>query len=214
MTLSGTQAGGHDASTSAADASTAASIVDGNVPPSPPDVFAPLPTCGPDVHPGCACSEAAATCVAQGKYCGCALRECAGDPPKSCVDLGIDCGIAGDGLGGILDCGGCGARQTCVQNHCVGPDAGCLPKTCATLGVLCGNADNGCGGKLDCGSCTHWGCDDLPPACAFAAPVANGPCPTEGLACPYMLLQRAGGCCSSTAECRSGTWAFPSSCLP
>jgi hypothetical protein len=82
--------------------------------------------------------------------------------PKTCLDLGYNCGVQGDGCGGTVDCGTCTAPQYCgaaSPSVCgVGPgllaDGGCRPKTCQDLGYNCGPAGDGCGNALDCGSCT------------------------------------------------------------
>jgi hypothetical protein len=78
--------------------------------------------------------------------------------PRTCAQQNIDCGPAGDGCGGTLQCGTCKAPQTCggggVASQCGYPDAtACVPSTCAKLGVMCGPAGDGCGGLLQCGSC-------------------------------------------------------------
>jgi hypothetical protein len=74
--------------------------------------------------------------------------------PKTCPDLGISCGPAGDGCGAPLDCGMCTPPQTCggggVAGQCGG---GCMPQTCAQQNIMCGPAGDGCGNLLDCGSC-------------------------------------------------------------
>lgn len=77
--------------------------------------------------------------------------------PLTCALLGFDCGPAGDGCGGALDCGTCEAPETCGgagQFSRCGGHAGCVPKTCADLGFNCGPAGDGCGGALACGTCT------------------------------------------------------------
>jgi hypothetical protein len=74
--------------------------------------------------------------------------------PRTCADLGVQCGPAGDGCGGTLDCGACPSGQTCggggVPSTC---GTRCVPWTCADLGVQCGPAGDGCGGALECGAC-------------------------------------------------------------
>ncbi|HEY7954032.1 MAG TPA: hypothetical protein VII38_02030, partial [Polyangia bacterium] len=95
--------------------------------------------------------------------------------PKTCAQLGDNCGTAGDGCGGIAKdsagnpgCGTC-ASGTCggggAANHCGGPV--CTPKTCAQLGYNCGAAGDGCGGLIagGCGTCTKPGdtCGALSP---------------------------------------------------
>jgi hypothetical protein len=81
--------------------------------------------------------------------------------PRTCETQGISCGPAGDGCGGLLQCGMCTPPQSCggggTSSVCgASSDGGsaCTPKTCATLGYDCGPAGDGCGNELDCGTCT------------------------------------------------------------
>lgn len=81
--------------------------------------------------------------------------------PLTCPELGYDCGQAGDGCGGILQCGTCMAPQVCggggSASRCGSPATGtgdaCVPTSCATQGLECGAADDGCGTMLQCGTC-------------------------------------------------------------
>jgi hypothetical protein len=78
--------------------------------------------------------------------------------PRSCSQQGIQCGPAGDGCGGQLDCGPCAPPETCgagpTHYVCGESDAGiCVPKTCADLGFTCGLNGDGCGSIIDCGTC-------------------------------------------------------------
>jgi hypothetical protein len=80
--------------------------------------------------------------------------------PKTCSELGADCGPAGDGCGGALDCGTCGAGMVCGgggPSKCGAPvaetGAPCTPASCATQGIQCGPAGDGCGNAIDCGNC-------------------------------------------------------------
>jgi hypothetical protein len=78
--------------------------------------------------------------------------------PQSCADQNIGCGVAGDGCGSILSCGGlCPSPQSCggggVSNQC-GSGSKCVPTTCANLGYECGFASDGCGGSMYCGACS------------------------------------------------------------
>ncbi len=65
------------------------------------------------------------TCGGGGKYGQCGYPDANSCVPTTCKALGISCGPAGDGCGGLLQCG------TCVQ-----------PETCGGGGVsgVCGNA--------------------------------------------------------------------------
>ncbi|MBV9948030.1 MAG: hypothetical protein JOZ69_14340 [Myxococcales bacterium] len=124
--------------------------------------------------------------------CGLGLAD-GGAPcvPKTCASLGYDCGPAGDGCGGSLDCGSCtppkycggGGFNTCGGNRPVLPDGGdagnvvpCTPKTCADLGINCGPAGDGCGGALSCGTCSGLdicGGGGLPGVCGNKTPCNN-----------------------------------------
>ena len=78
--------------------------------------------------------------------------------PKTCQQLGINCGPAGDGCGGLLQCGSCTMPQQCGAGGqpgvCAPPDGGsCVPRTCQQQNVACGPAGDGCGGLLMCGTC-------------------------------------------------------------
>ncbi|AKU98195.1 Tryptophan synthase alpha chain [Labilithrix luteola] len=77
--------------------------------------------------------------------------------PKTCADLGANCGPIGDGCGNVVQCGACsGADETCggggTPSVCGKPP--CTKLTCADLGANCGAAGDGCGGVIpSCGTC-------------------------------------------------------------
>ena len=75
--------------------------------------------------------------------------------PKTCQQLGANCGPAGDGCGNAIDCGVCPAGQTCggggISSVCGTPQ--CAAKSCGQLGIQCGPAGDGCGGLIQCGNC-------------------------------------------------------------
>ena len=82
--------------------------------------------------------------------------------PKTCQQLGFDCGDNADGCGGVLQCGVCNAPDVCggggfskCGNNGFAPDGAvaCVPTTCAQLAINCGPAGDGCGGVLQCGTC-------------------------------------------------------------
>jgi len=91
------------------------------------------------------------------------LASCVPPPPKpactplTCQQQNINCGPAGDGCGGLLNCGSCTTPAICGgggPGQCGAPDTGtCTPMTCQQLGFNCGPAGDGCGGLLDCGTC-------------------------------------------------------------
>jgi hypothetical protein len=76
--------------------------------------------------------------------------------PKTCAEIGAQCGPEGDGCGNIIQCGTC-ATGTCggggVSGVC-GMGGSCTPKTCAELGFDCGSASDGCSNVIDCGTCS------------------------------------------------------------
>jgi hypothetical protein len=105
---------------------------------------------------------------------------------KTCAELGVPCGPAGDGCGGTLDCGSCTPM--------------CTPKTCAEMGVTCGPSGDGCGGTLDCGMCPDGG--------ACKPMTCGGRCGPQGDGCGGILACPPcdGGCTPTTcmlagAEC-------------
>src|SRR5262245_14213122 len=80
----------------------------------------------------------------------------AGCIPKTCNELGTNCGPVADGCLGIVQCGTCPTGTICggsgQPSVCGAPP--CSPKTCADQDIACGPAGDGCGQLLDCGTCT------------------------------------------------------------
>jgi hypothetical protein len=84
--------------------------------------------------------------------------------PRTCADLGANCGPQGDGCGSLLQCGTCTGSETCggggKPNQCgTGSSAGdgaspCVPTTCTVAKASCGPVGDGCGNVLQCGTCT------------------------------------------------------------
>lgn len=75
--------------------------------------------------------------------------------PRTCTQIGANCGEAPDDCGGSIECGECPAGQTCGgggRNQC--GSAPCSPRTCAQAGGGCGKLSDGCSGVIDCGDCT------------------------------------------------------------
>lgn len=117
----------------------------------------------------------------------------------TCADLGITCGPAGDGCGGIIECGGCTPPETCGgggKPSTCGGTTGCVPKTCADYGFDCGPAGDGCGGVIQCGTCT------APEICGGAGPSKcgggqlkdGGPVSADGGPCTPSTTCAAGDC--------------------
>ena len=83
--------------------------------------------------------------------------------PKTCEELGYNCGFTGDGCGNAIQCGACKAPEFCGgggPSVCGGSSQsgdtgtmGCVPTTCFHLGYDCGVAGDGCGNILQCGTC-------------------------------------------------------------
>jgi hypothetical protein len=75
--------------------------------------------------------------------------------PATCTSLGYTCGPAGDGCGGMLQCGTCTGCEVCggggTPSVCGGTC--CEPTTCTAQGISCGPAGDGCGNTLACGTC-------------------------------------------------------------
>ena len=75
--------------------------------------------------------------------------------PKTCAQENIECGPAGDGCGGLLDCGPCPTGQFCGgagPGKC-GTSSNCVPETCPGQNIQCGPAGDGCGHQINCGNC-------------------------------------------------------------
>lgn len=116
--------------------------------------------CGACTGPSERCVDGQCTCI-----------------PKTCKDVGAQCGAAADGCGGQIFCGECGSVSPAdaggdaragdagdagvVALHCgaenVCTTAACVPKkaseACFDPKVrLCGQHSDGCGGVVDCGT--------------------------------------------------------------
>ncbi len=122
--------------------------------------------------------------------------------PTTCAAQNIKCGPAGDGCGGLLDCGTCPSGQTCggggVPGQCGG---GCTPQTCAQQNIGCGPAGDGCGGSLDCGTCPSGqtcGGGGVPGQCG--AP-DGGTCTAQTCAQQNIGCGPAGDGCGGSLDC-------------
>ncbi|MHB8874728.1 MAG: hypothetical protein ACYC8T_13650, partial [Myxococcaceae bacterium] len=131
--------------------------------------------------------------------------------PKSCTELGINCGPAGDGCGGLLSCGGCTAPQTCggggTASVC-GGSAACVPQTCAGAAADCGPVADGCGALLDCGTCSApqtCGGGGTPSRCGGTAACVPRTCASAGASCGPV-----GDGCGALLDC--GSCAAPTTC--
>ncbi len=136
------------------------------------------------------------TCGGGGAASKCGVPPGPGCTPKTCGQLGYDCGPAGDGCGGLLDCGQCPNGEACGTGgkpSVCGPANGCTPATCKQLGYDCGLAGDGCGGVIDCGGCS------LPYICGGGGGANQ---------CGNSLLPDGGACvnlCNRVAKCDGGS---------
>ena len=128
--------------------------------------------------------------------------------PRTCAQMGANCGQVADGCGGLLSCGTCTAPASCggggVANQCGNY---CTITTCGAQGANCGIIADGCGGTLNCGSCTS-------PAICGGGGTANicGTPACTPRSCADVGAQCGGisDGCGGTIEC--GTCATPAIC--
>jgi hypothetical protein len=122
----------------------------------------PTGTCGQQsdgcggLTANCGMCMAPQTCGGGGVANMCGAPDAGSCIPNTCPGQNIKCGPAGDGCGGLLQCGNCPNGQTCVSGQCYAPDAGppmCIPKTCAQQNIQCGLAGDGCGNIIQCPAC-------------------------------------------------------------
>ncbi|MDD5011926.1 MAG: sialidase family protein, partial [Phycisphaerae bacterium] len=103
----------------------------------------------------CLYEKCGVSCCAEGETCF--AGECCS--PKTCDELGVECGSYYSGNCGIsLDCGSCLEHK---NSYCDEGKCKCFSDTCVTLGFDCGGPyDNNCGGTIDCGGCSEgWTCE-------------------------------------------------------
>jgi hypothetical protein len=103
--------------------------------------------------------------------------------PRTCHELGFDCGDSSDGCGGTLSCGTCAPPSTCSGGgayHVCGTfpadGGGCLPDcaelpvagSCAQLSDGCGHLIGRCGTGFDCSLSPYGTCggDGIPYVCS------------------------------------------------
>ncbi len=140
--------------------------------------------------------------------------------PKSCEDLGLNCGQVLDGCGNLIQCGGCDggvcgagdAANVCSVGVALGPDGGpCVPATCTSLDANCGPIADGCGNLLQCGQCeagTSCGIGGTPNVCSVGSPEAG--CSPLTCAAQNIFCGMAGDGCGATLDC--GSCVSPNTC--
>ncbi|GEM_PF-653469 len=116
--------------------------------------------------------------------------------PKTCDELGAECGSVSDGCSHTLECGTCSDNLLCSDGHCIDP-ADCVPKTCKDQGVECGSAPDGCTNTLECGTCTE-GLVCSEGHCISAADCTAKSCIDLGISCGS-----AEDGCGKTLDCGS-----------
>ena len=146
-----------------------------------------------------------------------------GCTPMTCAQQGFDCGMATDGCGNMINCGGaCATGQTCgatMPNVC-GSGATCKPGTCASQGFNCGAEGDGCGNILNCGACPSGdtcggGATPKPGVCGtnVCAPATCASqgfnCGAEGDTCGGLL---SCGTCPAGQTCGGGSTPKPGVC--
>jgi hypothetical protein len=120
----------------------------------------------------------------------------------TCAAQKIACGPAGDGCGGVLDCGTCNPPLTCggggVASQCGAPT--CTPRTCGSQGIQCGPAGDGCGDALDCGPCATGTCGGggTPGQCGSGSTCTPRSCSAQAIQCGP-----AGDGCGKSLDCGS-----------
>jgi len=138
--------------------------------------------------------------------------------PKTCAQLGADCGETSDGCESLIACGACASGETCGAggpNKCgVGT---CTPLTCTVAGAECGLIGDGCGKPLDCGSCPGTqvcGASGQPNQCACVPTT----CAAEGKDCGTLSDGCGGmlscGNCPSGQKCGAGGMPNVCACEP
>jgi hypothetical protein len=117
--------------------------------------------------------------------------------PKTCDELGFDCGKAANGCGKLIDCGKCSSGSACGLNEhnvCTVIDTLCkpVPKAEACDGKECGVEGDGCGGSYECGSCKNGEVCGVLKAFRCDKPVVDNP-----ESCPAQI----DSCAAADAEC-------------
>lgn len=118
-----------------------------------------------------------------------------GCTPKTCEELGADCGMIDDGCNQLIPCGECEIGKTCgavIPNVC---GSSCQPLTCQQIGASCGMQGDGCGDLIDCGACSS-------PASCGGTGIHNtcGIPGGDGGACSPMTCAALGADCGAISD--------------
>lgn len=127
--------------------------------------------------------------------------------PKTCEELGADCGELVEPCGAVLSCGQCDDGETCgavTPNRC--GTGSCVPKTCNQLGAACGLIGDGCSSVLQCGTCPN---DEVcgasqPNQCGLCTPDCAGKqCGPDGCGSECTPGCGSGEQCTASGVCES-----------
>lgn len=130
--------------------------------------------------------------------------------PKTCAQLGKNCGPVTDGCGGVVDCGACKKGELCgivEHNICTAPASLCKPlaKAAACSGKQCGYTTDGCGGMIECGSCAKGTACGLNKAfeCGAQPVSSTTSCPAKIASCASVGAQcgKIGNGCGGLIDC-------------
>lgn len=128
--------------------------------------------------------------------------------PKTCADIGAECGLQADGCGGVLDCWSATAKAS-TPPHCDDPTADCVDGVCTVLTSctkltcadyagqtgLCGPVSDGCGGTIACNfTCPN---DEV---CGANVAGKCGKVTCEPLTCEAALQGKPQGYCGYVAD--------------
>jgi hypothetical protein len=152
-----------------------------------------------------ACQQRAVTSCTSGDGCcpaGCAFAtdsDCA-CTPKTCAEVGAQCGSVDNGCGQMIQCPMCTGGRTCSQNTCITSQPGN-----GTVGALC-VGDSNCAQGLVCDTLVAGG------YCTQVCDFMTSTCPA-GSTCGLISMAVTFGCgriCTSAAECEGAqTCAMP-----
>ncbi len=117
--------------------------------------------------------------------------------PKTCKQLGTDCGPVANGCGNVVECGTCGKGKICgIKEHnvCTAPADLCKPatKAVACKDKECGITGDGCSGTIECGTCSST------QACGIVSAFQCDPKPVSN---PNTCNAKITSCASVGAEC-------------
>ncbi len=154
--------------------------------------------CGPCVWPE--------TCGGAGVPGECGVSILGTCAKHTCADQQLECGPAGDGCGGLIDCGPCVAPETCGGGGAPGKCGAvlCTKRTCSEKAISCGITGDGCGGELNCGPCI------APETCGGGG--VPGKCGCEPITCARVGAEcgAISDRCGATLNC--GPCASPLTC--